>query len=143
MQKSCVQVKVNRTRNTIFKISKKYEGKPPPIPVHPRKAISKGYPKRYKMPPPPPLGNNNFSEIGRHYPVGRVRGNLAFLTPPRQTPIYIYIHIYIYIYIYIYTYIYSHSHSHNHLSCRLLELPGISHRRVVPALLDPVGPRAA
>ena len=41
------------------------------------------------------------------------------------------------------TNIYSHSHSHNHLSCRLLVLPGISHRQVVPALLDPVGPRAA
>ena len=38
---------------------------------------------------------------------------------------------------------YSHSHSHNHLSCRLLELPGISRRQVVPASLDPVGPRAA
>ena len=47
------------------------------------------------------------------------------------------------IYIYIYIYIYSHSHSHNHLSCRLLELPGISRRQVVPASLDPVGPRAA
>ena len=42
-----------------------------------------------------------------------------------------------------YTYTHSHSHSHNHLSCRLLEFPGILHRRVVPALLDPVGPRAA
>ena len=57
--------------------------------------------------------------------------------------IYIYIYIYLYIYIYIYIYIYSHSHSHNHLSCRLLELPGISHQQMVPALLDPVGPRAA
>ena len=71
--------------------------------------------------------------------------------------IYIYMHIYIYIYVYIciyvcvcvcmyvyiYIYIYSHSHSHNHLSCRLLELPGISRRQVVPASLDPVGPRAA
>ena len=47
------------------------------------------------------------------------------------------------IYIYIYIYIYTHSHSHNHLSCRLLELPGISRRQVVPASLDPVGPRAA
>ena len=56
---------------------------------------------------------------------------------------YTYIYIYIHIYIYIYIYIYSHSHSHNHLSCRLLELPGISHRQVVPASLDPVGPRAA
>ena len=55
--------------------------------------------------------------------------------------IYIYIHIYIYIYMYVY--IYSHSHSRNHLSCRLLELPGISRRQVVPASLDPVGPRAA
>ena len=44
---------------------------------------------------------------------------------------------------YIDTYIHSHSHSHNHLSCRLLELPGISRRQVVPASLDPVGPRAA
>ena len=52
-------------------------------------------------------------------------------------------YIYIYIYIYMYIYIYSHSHSHNHLSCRLLELPGISRRQVVPASLDPVGPRAA
>ena len=50
---------------------------------------------------------------------------------------------YIHIYIYIYMYAYSHSHSHNHLSCRLLELPGISRRQVVPASLDPVGPRAA
>ena len=40
-------------------------------------------------------------------------------------------------------YIHSHSHSHNHLSCLLLELPGISRRQVVPASLDPVGPRAA
>ena len=57
--------------------------------------------------------------------------------PPCQTP------IYIYIYIYIYMYMYSHTHSHNHFSCRLLELPSISHRQVVPTLLDPVGPRAA
>ena len=47
------------------------------------------------------------------------------------------------IHLYIHTYIHSHSHSNNHLSCRLLELPGISHRQVVPASLDPVGPRAA
>ena len=50
---------------------------------------------------------------------------------------------YVYIYIYIYTYIYSQSHSHNHLSCRLLELPGISRRQVVPASIEPVGPKAA
>ena len=39
---------------------------------------------------------------------------------------------------YMHTYIHSHrhTHSHNQLSCRLLELPGISHRQVVPALLD-------
>ena len=43
----------------------------------------------------------------------------------------------------IHTHTYSHSHSHSHLSCRLLELPGISHQQVVPALLDPVGPKAA
>ena len=43
----------------------------------------------------------------------------------------------------IYIVIYSHSHSHNHLSCRLLELPSISRRQVVPASLDPVGPGAA
>ena len=69
-----------------------------------------------------------------------------------HTDIYVYIYVYVYtciyiciyiIYIYIYIYSHSHSHSHNHLSCRLLELPGISRRQVVPALLDPVGPRAA
>ena len=43
----------------------------------------------------------------------------------------------------IHTHIHSHSHSHHHLSCRVLELPGISHRRVVLALLDPVGQGAA
>ena len=43
----------------------------------------------------------------------------------------------------MHAYIHSHSHSHNHLSCRLLEVPGISHRQVVPTLLDPMGPRAA
>ena len=83
------------------------------------------------------------------------RGHLVHPQPPSfcgiyiyiyihiYTYIYIYIYIYIHIHIYIYIYIYSHSHSHNHLSCRLLELPGISRRQVVPASLDPVGPRAA
>ena len=45
----------------------------------------------------------------------------------------IYVCLCVCVYIYIYIYIYSHSHSHNHLSCRLLELPGISRRQVVPA----------
>ena len=54
---------------------------PPPKPIRPRKAISEGYPKRYNI-PPPPLRNTNFSEFGRHYSVGRVRGNLAVLPPP-------------------------------------------------------------
>ena len=48
----------------------------------------------------------------------------------------------LYLVIHMCIYSHSHSHNHNHLSCRLLELPGISHRQVVPALLDPVGPRA-
>ena len=56
-----------------------------------------------------------------------------------------YIHAYIHtcMHAYIHAYMHSHSHSHNHLSCHLLELPGILHRQVVPALLDPMGPRAA
>ena len=44
-----------------------------------------------------------------------------------------------------YTCVYSHNHSqnYNHLSSHVLELPGLSHRRVVLALPDPVVPKVA
>ena len=64
----------------------------PPYPYIPEKPSPRAIRKGITY---PPLGNNNFSEIGRHYPVGRVRGNLAAPPPPCQTPIYIYIYIYI------------------------------------------------
>ena len=69
-------------------ISKKYETKHPPKPIQPRKAISEGYPKRYNI-PPPPYETPIFPKVAQHYSVGRVRGNLAVLTPPPpcQTPI--------------------------------------------------------
>ena len=44
---------------------------------------------------------------------------------------------------YIHTYISAYSQTQNHLPCRLMELPGISHRQVVPTLLNPAGLRAA
>ena len=74
----------------------------------------------------------------------------AYLGKEQQYTLYTHMHTHTHththickICMYVLTYIHSHSHSHNYLSCRLLELPGISHRQVVPTLLDPVGPRAA
>ena len=53
----------------------------------------------------------------------------------------IYTHVYYtraqFLSLYMHTHIPSHNHSHNHVSCRLLVLPGISHRQVVPPCLIP------